>query len=144
MRIGDVVLKPHGTGWVVGRARTREIKGRETEETLDRSFYGFAAHALGVFLGRAAGRLEDPSNREGALLQALQHQSDAHPELRLLSVLISPDVATRRARGPETLAAFSRRCGVSRHALRDIEAGRSTPRADTLLRIIVAGRERES
>lgn len=139
IQIGDVVMKPSGAGWVVGRPVRRVIKGRETEEVVESSYFSTAAIAIPYFLGRASRVPRSADNAESELIRLFSGEGEPGIRLTLLYALTAPDAVTRALRGEETLAGFSRRCGVSRRALRDIEAGESNPRTDTLLRIVVAG-----
>lgn len=135
-------MKPSGTGWVVGKRLPRVIKGKATEQMIKPSYFSTAAIALPYFLGRASSKPRNADSPEVELILALMDAAGMELDTSLALALAAPDALAKRARGEESLASFSRRSGVSRRALRQLESGESEPLVGTLLRVILAGEDR--
>lgn len=136
--LGVVVLRPnHGPGWVVGEVypRPRTINGERVmgEELRRPAYLGTLGEALESALGRAEAVCRGVGYPQPAL-------SVLGAIAGLVSPLAEPGVAVRLAR---TLAGLSqaelaRRAGASRTTVKDVEAGRVSPRTATVARLLRA------
>lgn len=125
LEIGDKALKLSRGHWVTGTPRVRRINGDMYEELLQIRHLTDAEQGVHCLMAQ-----EGPSELQDALKDWAVH--------RATGILLKPGAALLALRGGIGYgqSRLAEDAGVAVSALREIEHGRSDPRASTLFRLL--------